>query len=770
MIQVEKGYQCYELRAVDAGIFRLRIGFLGEFHDSLLSRYHILHEQGDAEQAQSRDGEKYTLLSTAGQSAVLDLAASEVTFLGGKQPLTVSFAPLPGHKYMKGDGFTLSMPLQKEERLYGIGDEARESIARRGHICNINIVNVQAYGPVPYVMSTGGWSILLNCTYAQVYDLGKTDPDRITMTAEGGYVDFYIFLPQDGTVAGNLERATRIMGRPLLMPKSFYGFTFVFNEMTDARTMLYECKMFRDDDIPVDTVGLEPQWMEKFYDFSTDKKWDHTRFWLPEWEPENNSGNWTFGWALRNLGFKLSLWLCNNYDLLWEEERQAGCFDKPKEIQYAYTDAMIRDGHFANATWVDELTKRDEAWFKHLEKFVDNGAAGFKMDGCTQVTHHPDRYWACKYHDDEVHNVYPVIYAKQMKEGFARHTDGRRVVLYTPCVYAGTSQYAASWAGDTGGGFKTLTSMLNYGFCGHTNVTCDMDPTPQGIHYGFLLPWVQYLGWNNWQQPWFLGEKLHTMLRDYAKLRSSLFPYMYSMAYRSHQTGMPVARALSMVHPERGDYDAVRNCYYLGDSLFVGAFDMHLTLPQETFFDYFTGERYEGGREMEYAIPQGRGGALLVRGGSIFCTMQPQNYIEEKVPQEYNIELYPGGRGKFTLYDDDGLTYAYENGDYTETEMLWQPQNDKMCLSIKQRQGGWNARPRKEGEPLSTPDVAGGSPVPSFVVRVHGCRSVRVWAQDGRELPTEFVEKTEKTDAVFTFRIEKEQHAAGDVSYLIALA
>ena len=80
MIQVEKGYQCYELRAVDAGIFRLRIGFLGEFHDSLLSRYHILHEQGDAEQAQSCDGEKYTLLSTAGQSAVLDLAASEVTF------------------------------------------------------------------------------------------------------------------------------------------------------------------------------------------------------------------------------------------------------------------------------------------------------------------------------------------------------------------------------------------------------------------------------------------------------------------------------------------------------------------------------------------------------------------------------------------------------------------------------------------------------------------------------------------------------------------
>ena len=442
MVQCENGYNCYELRAVDDGIFRLRVGFLGEFHDTLLSRYKILHEQEKmkAEQIQ-KDG--CVCLCAAGKTATLDPAAGTLCIAGGKKPLQISFSALPGQKYLKGEGFTLTIPLEPQERLFGIGDEGRTSIARRGTICDINIVNVQAYGPVPYLMSTGGWSILVNCTYPQIYDLGKTDPDRIVLTAENGYVDFYIFLPADGSIAGNLELSTRITGRPLLMPKSFYGFTFVFNEMTDARHMLYECKMFRDDDIPVDTVGLEPQWMEKMYDFSTDKKWDQGRFWFPDWEPANNSGNWTFGWALRNLGFKLSLWLCNNYDLLWEEERQAGCFDKPKEINYSYTDAMIRDGHFANSTFIDEITKRDEAWFTHLEKFVDNGAAGFKMDGCSQVTHHPDRYWACKYHDDEVHNVYPVIYAKQMKEGFQRHTKGRRAVLYTPCVYAGTQQYAA---------------------------------------------------------------------------------------------------------------------------------------------------------------------------------------------------------------------------------------------------------------------------------------------------------------------------------------
>ena len=68
MVQCENGYNCYELRAVDDGIFRLRVGFLGEFHDTLLSRYKILHEQEKmkAEQIQ-KDG--CVCLCAAGKTA-----------------------------------------------------------------------------------------------------------------------------------------------------------------------------------------------------------------------------------------------------------------------------------------------------------------------------------------------------------------------------------------------------------------------------------------------------------------------------------------------------------------------------------------------------------------------------------------------------------------------------------------------------------------------------------------------------------------------------
>lgn len=49
---------------------------------------------------------------------------------------------------------------------------------------------------------------------------------------------------------------------------------------------------------------------------------------------------------------------------------------------------------------MDKLTKPGEGWFEHLKKFVDNGAAAFKLDGANQVLEHPDRLFAGRYTDE----------------------------------------------------------------------------------------------------------------------------------------------------------------------------------------------------------------------------------------------------------------------------------------------------------------------------------------------------------------------------------
>lgn len=119
-----------------------------------------------------------------------------------------------------------------------------------------------------------------------------------------------------------LDKYTRVSGRPVLLPKAAYGLTFVNNEEEGARDLLQNCLMFRREKIPCDIMGLEPGWMSKHYDFSVDKKWDDTRFYRPYWMPENYSGSGTFFYNLRQMGYKLSLWLCCDYDLLWQEENE----------------------------------------------------------------------------------------------------------------------------------------------------------------------------------------------------------------------------------------------------------------------------------------------------------------------------------------------------------------------------------------------------------------------------------------------------------------
>ena len=742
----------FEIRAIEEGIFRIRMSKSGDFSESLLSKYNILRESGEVEAAVTEN-----TVSLGG--VTIEVGESRVVVNGTKEPVTITFDGFEGKPY-NDKGFTINLSMTKDERIFGLGDESRENIARRGTFSRVDIRNIASYGPMPYIMSTNGWGMLLNCTYASTYDCGKADPDTITIAAHKGQVDFYFYVPKSHDLKDILVLNGKISGTPVMMPKFAYGYTCVLNEQTNAREMLFDCLNFRREDISCDMVGLEPQWMSNHYDRTITKKWDDERFYLPGWLPDNQSGPETFMYALREMGFKFSLWLCQDYDLLWEEERQCGRRAEEFGKEYTYEGASILDPHFACPNYMDNLTVRDVPWFDHLKKFCDNGASAFKLDGAFQVNDHPDRLWAGKYFDDEVHNVYPVIYVKQMQEGFNEHT-GRRAVVYTPCIYAGTQRYAASWAGDTGGGFDTVIAMLNFGLSGHSNVTCDMDVTcMEGIHYGFLAPWTQQLTWRTWTYPWFMRDSIKNAIRDYSHLRNSLFPYIYSMAHKATETALPLARALSLMYPDKPEYDYVANTYMFGDSLLVAVFDMKVTLPEGKWIDYFTGDVYEGGCTIDYKIPEGRGGALMVKEGSIFATVDYTRYIEEKAPEKYIVNVYPGADAEFKLYEDDGYTYDYEKGAVATTRMAIENSCD-CCFDvvIDAREGSYDGRVKGEDAILSDPDIPAMGDVTALTVKIFG--EVKAVERDGAAVEFAYA------DGFTTFEVSAEDHAAGKLVYKV---
>jgi alpha-glucosidase (family GH31 glycosyl hydrolase) len=464
--------------------------------------------------------------------------------------------------------------------------------------------------------------------------------------------------------------------------------------------MLEDALKFRDREIPCDVIGLEPGWMETYYDKSVNKKFDKDRFWLPEWlKPENNPHQDTFFGALDRMGFKLSLWLCCDYDLSFEEERNA---DKPflgeKEQEEAdYLPAKddyeqdVNIGHHPIS--MDEYTVKDQPFFEHLKKFVDMGASAFKMDGAWQVNTHPDRKWGNGMDDVQMHNLYPLLLSKQMSTGFTEHT-GKRSMIYSSGGFAGIQKYAATWAGDTGGGPRPLASMLNHAMSGHVNTSCDMLAfTKEGMHFGFLQSWSQLCSWAYRRHPWYLGKELEGVFKSYARLRYSLLPYIYSTAYTAWLDSLPIMRPLPFAYPGDDKASAIKTQYMLGENLLVSCFTDELYLPEGVWTDYFTNKTYNGPVEMRYGFPEGRGGGLFVKQGAILPTVQAMDYIGDKPMDELIVDVFPYGDSRFTIYDDDGISMEYANGAYSGTTIHCAVANGMISIESKGRNGSYKGMP-----------------------------------------------------------------------------
>ena len=673
-------------------LFRVRHSKTGVWTESAMNRYGVLAAVFSATPFKRGESGGAFTLATAQAGLTVDRKRGTVTFSGADgRELTRQKAVT----CQADGGYDVRFALAKDERIYGLGDSNRDNVMRRGGVYEIWVLNVTSYIPVPMLLSSRGWGLLMNTTWRNTFDVGKSDPDALICSARRSDVDYYLFCGPD--YRSLLETYTSFTGRPALLPIWGYAFTYVCNQNIDAFNMINEALEFRKQEMPCDVIGLEPGWMSKFYDQSTQKKWNPERFPIPYWAPK---GPHTFLGALARKGFKLSLWLCCDYDLgVYEEQcvtgRLASAAAKSEGISGApevwHDDRIEKTA--TGAVKKDVPPEGTEPWFEHLSKFVDQGVSCFKLDGCAQVVEHPKRKWGNGMGDEEMHNLYPLIYAKQMAHGFEDHTH-RRAMVYSAGGYAGVQQYVATWAGDTGGGAKPLASMLNLGFSGHSNHSCDMDVNGvEGIHFGFLQTWAQENNWDYWYQPWLIKDELIPVFRAYDQLRYKLLPYLYSSAAEAAQTGYPVMRAMPLVYADDPQWDGCLGQYMLGDFLLVSAYTKRIRLPAGTWTDFWTGERFDGPAALPVKITPEHGGALLVKSGAIIPTWPPLSHVEKGWSSEVGLLVYPAASSAFTLYEDDGTSLGYRTGEFAQTRLACETSGRTVKLTVGARQGKFAGMP-----------------------------------------------------------------------------
>ena len=711
------------LDAVAPGVFRVRLD-VGNREASLI-RYGIVALPTEAPATTSeRSGDWHHLRTADGSVRVSADGALELHDATGALRLAASelFAAA-------NEGFTIDFALTADEHIHGLGDVARDRLGKRGFKTELWVRNVASYVPVPWLCSSRGWGLFTNTTWRHYVDVGATQADRLRIGARAGDLDLFLMV---GDSYGQLiDRFTALTGRPSLLPLWGYGLTFVCNEQADAREIVDDCLNLRHADIPCDLVGLEPGWMSQHYDGSVEKKWHPERFYIPGWlKPATMDGGQnpdtagranvpnpaTFLGAVDRQGFKSSLWLCCEYDLTFEAERRAGAptADGKAVATSRHPDDFEQDQHFGHEPrLMDRQTKRDEPWYQHLSAFVAQGVSAFKLDGAFQVNEHPDRLYGNGMTDEECHNLYPTLLNQQMALGFAEQT-GRRPMIYSSGGYTGIQRFSATWAGDTGGGPKPLVSMLNHAFVGHSNVSCDMDVfTPAGIHFGFLQTWAQVNSWAYWRHPWLLGDTLLPIFRAYAKLRYRLLPYLYAAAHQAHASGLTVMRPLALAYPDDRACDEVITQYLLGDALHVGVFSERLYLPSGTWYDFWTGERIEGGRHIAATWPADRGGALHVKAGAIIPLWPEMAHVGQKPVDHLELLVWSGADSTSALVEDDGVTLP-DPLQRATTALSYREDGRSATLSIAARHGSYPGMPAKR----------------SYTVRWHGPQAATV-AVDG---------------------------------------
>ena len=360
-------------------------------------------------------------------------------------------------------------------------------------------------------------------------------------------------------------------------------------------------------------------------------------------------------------------------------------------------------------------------WQKHLP-LAEAGVDGFwpdegdRLSSYTRVQRNR-MYW------EDARRSFPD------KRPFALHRNG----------YAGIQRYGWIWSGDVNADWKALQAQPRVGAVAGLSgmpwwgtdtggfwATPELSPElyvrwfqfsafcplfrSHGRTWKLRLPW----GWNlgtaepkedsgPWVAAWPRAEDMRRtdveeICRKYLNLRYQLLPWLYSEVAQTHRTGLPLMRALWLMHPQDARALTVEDCYYWGGAFLVapvtenGARQKTHYLPPGIWWDYWNNARLEGGRDITRdadlaTLP------LYVKAGAIVPLGPVKQTTGALLDQPVTLTVYPGADGRFTWYEDDGASFRHESGEFMRVECAW---NDAArTLTLTRDAAGRLGRDRK---------------------------------------------------------------------------
>ncbi|QXJ33958.1 glycoside hydrolase family 31 protein [Saccharolobus shibatae] len=589
--------------------------------------------------------------------------------------------------------------LSEGERLYGLGQHAGgnglgQSSAYKLDYNGLSVTLSQRNTDIgiPFIISSKGYGILWDN-----YSLGsislKGNELRVWFEA-GKKIDYYVIFGD--SIDDVIKGYRKLTGDAPLLPKWAYGYWQSKERYKSQDELVSVVKEFRERKIPLDVIVLDWRYWGK-YGWNA-FKFDEIDFPRPKGMVEE----------IHKMGAKLAI-------SIWPT------FGKETEVfKDMESKGCIIPGTTAFNPFKEECR---ELFWSYVKRFYDIGIDAYWLDASEPETglglvffspiHDVDLGIGKGY---EYLNAYPLMETKAVYEGQRRISD-KRVAILTRSAFAGQQRHSAiSWSGDVLGDWATLRSQipagLNFSISGIPYWTTDtggfFSGNPETKAYAeIFVRWFQWStfcpilrvhGTNFPKEPWRFPKEYQDVILKYIRLRYELLPYIYSLAWMTYSNSYTIMRPLVM------DFRNDKNVYDLDEQYMFGPYIMvsPVTLPSikekeiylpsdEYWYDFWTGEKLEGGRTTNVKVSLGTI-PLFVRSGAVLPLLGKDGSNAMEDWDVLHLRIYPGKDGYFEIYDDDGVTYDYERGKYFIIPIRWD--DNKQELTIGKKRGDLEMRKR----------------------------------------------------------------------------
>lgn len=585
----------------------------------------------------------------------------------------------------------ISLQIRENEKFIGMGQDVEgklylKDIERR---CwnEWNGYDYLGSNSVPFYFSNKGYGLMLDTTYPSRFVFGKGDiqpepiahevmaktpfdwnekacpnaENEITILAwEEPIIDIYFF---PGNIKEISDLYYKLAGHPTLIPKWSLGYIQCKNRYKSEKEIWHIAKKMRDRKIPCDVVVVDWLWFKEFGDLY--------------WDGKNYTDKMKETIAkIKEMGIKILLAVHPFVDYAsvnYKKLNELGCVSKVPEGGRPYFD------HTNPAT--------KEAMWKFYQKLYDEGIAGWWTDMGEPESDLPGS--SCYVGKREkYHNVYTLLWSKNIKEAQKEHTGSRNFCLARTNALGIQNYNTAYWTGDIFATWeiyrRNIKASQTVSLTGQPYVCSDIG----GFHTDDRFTPELYIRWLQWgifsglfrvhgvkpeNEPWSLGEENEKILTNIIRLRYSLISYIYSWMQRMGNGGDSLIRPMIADYPN--DDCAIKSEYqfFFGDFLVCpiieeGCREIEVYLPTGTWFDYDTGQIYEGQQTIKVYAPIDKI-PLFVKDGTIIVLNEDREKVEKSY-DSYEIRVYGDKKAETTIYEDDGESYAYEKGEYNIIKII----------------------------------------------------------------------------------------------------